>query len=98
MSTVNLKFVRISVHLGKIYLWVQEVTDMRYGEVLEYYIEYAGITRAELAKRTKMSRGQIGDLITGRTKEPGLTKAKIIANCLGVPLQDMIDMMSEFED
>lgn len=71
---------------------------MRYGEVLEYYIEYLGLTKAELAKRTNISRGQISDLISGRTKEPGLTRAKVIADGLGVPLQEMIDKMSEFED
>lgn len=66
---------------------------MRYGKVLDYYINEVGISRAELARRIGVSRGQITELINGETKEPGLTRAKNIADALGVPLNDMLDMM-----
>lgn len=66
---------------------------MRYGKVLDYYIKEAGISRAELARRIGVSRGQITELINGETKEPGLTRAKNIADALGVSLNDMLDMM-----
>ena len=68
---------------------------MTYGEVLDYYIRETGVSRAELARRIGASRSQITDLIKGRTKEPGLTRAKMIADALGVPLNDMLDMMFE---
>lgn len=66
---------------------------MTYGEVLDYYINEVGISRAELARRAKVGRSQITELINGKTKEPGLTRAKAIADALGVPLNDMLDMM-----
>lgn len=70
---------------------------MTYGEVLEYYIERLNITRSELASRVGMSRGQVTDLITGRTKEPTLSRAKAIADALGVSLQEMCDFMDSLE-
>lgn len=66
---------------------------MTYGEVLDYYIEKMGSSRAEIAARVGMSRGQVTDLISGRTKEPTLSRAKAIADALGVTLQEMCDMM-----
>lgn len=71
---------------------------MRYGEVLEYFLTKQGISRAELARRVDVSRGQITDLINGRTGEPRLSNAKAIADALGVPLQEMIDMMEPLDD
>lgn len=66
---------------------------MTYGETLAFFLKQEGITKAELARRTGISRGQIGDLISGRTREPTLTRAKAIADALGVNLQEMCDMM-----
>lgn len=68
---------------------------MTYGEVLNYYIEWTGISRAELARRVGISRGQVSDLISGRTQDPTLTRAKDIADALGVPLQEMVDRMGD---
>ena len=66
---------------------------MTYGEVLSYYIEKTGIKPAELARRINVSRGQISDLVSGRTKDPSLSRAKAIADALGVTLQEMADLM-----
>ena len=66
---------------------------MKYGEVLSYYIDKSGLSRAEVARRAGVGRSQITDLCSGRTKEPTLLKAKDIANALGVSLQEMLDMM-----
>lgn len=66
---------------------------MTYGEALEYLIEKSGISRAEVARRAKMGRSQITDLIAGRTKEPSLSRAKAIADALGVKIEDFIDLM-----
>lgn len=71
---------------------------MRYGEVLEYYLEYCGKTRAEVARNANVSRSLITDIINGRAKEPTLTRAKAIADALGVPLQEMVDKMYSIED
>ena len=74
---------------------------MTYGDVLIYFLKEKGISRAELARRmseslgTEVSRGQVSDLCSGRTKEPTLTRAKAIADALGVSIQEMIDMMEE---
>ena len=74
---------------------------MTYGEVLMYYLEIKDISRAELARRIseslgkKVSRGQITELCNGKTKEPTLSRAKAIADALGVTLQEMCDMMED---
>lgn len=70
---------------------------MTYGEVLEYFLELNGISKAEIAHRVGISNGQVSDLISGRTKEPTLTRAKAIADALGVTIQDMVDMMESLE-
>lgn len=66
---------------------------MTYGEVLSHFITETGVSKAELARRVGISRSQITELTNGSTKEPGLTRAKLIADALGVPLDDMLDMM-----
>lgn len=66
---------------------------MRYGLVLKHYIDEAGISNAELARRVGIGRSQITDWIKGATKEPGLTRGKQIADALGVDLNEMLDMM-----
>ncbi len=66
---------------------------MTYGEVLKYYLDVTGLSKAEVARRAGIGRSQITDMCAGRTKEPTLLKAKAIADALGVPLQDMVDMM-----
>lgn len=71
---------------------------MTYGEALSYYLEKTGIKPAELARRINVSRGQISDLISGRTKDPALSRAKAIADALGVPLQEMVDWMESHKD
>ena len=68
---------------------------MTYGEVLSYYLEKMGIKPAELARRVGISRGQVSDLMSGRTQDPTLSRAKAIADAIGVTLQEMADMMDE---
>ena len=70
---------------------------MAYGEVLDYFIQRSGLSRADVARKANIGRSQITDLCSGRTKEPTLLKAKAIANALGVTLQEMIDMMEQEE-
>ncbi len=70
---------------------------MSYGEVLEYFLTLNGMSRAELARKVGMSNGQVSDLISGRTKEPTLSRAKAIADALGITIQAMVDMMESLE-
>lgn len=71
---------------------------MTFGEVLDYYITKQGISRAELARRVSISRGQVSDFISGRTAEPKLSKAKAMADALGITLQEMVDKMEPLDD
>lgn len=68
---------------------------MTYGEVLDYLISESGLSRAEVARRAGIGRSQITDLIKGRTSEPTISKAKAIADALGVSVQFFIDMMDD---
>lgn len=68
---------------------------MTYGEVLEKFIRESGLSRSEVARRAGIGRSQITDLISGRTGEPSISKAKAkaIADALGVTVQSFIDAM-----
>lgn len=68
---------------------------MLYGEVLDRFIHESGLSRAEVARRAGIGRSQITDLIRGRTGEPSISKAKAIADALGVSVQSFIDAMEE---
>lgn len=68
---------------------------MLYGEVLDRFIHESGLSRAEVARRAGIGRSQITDLISGRTGEPSISKAKAIADALGVSVQSFIDAMEE---
>lgn len=70
---------------------------MEYGQVLAYYLDKQGMTKAQLAYAIGSPRSTIGALVSGRAKEPTLGKAKAIADALGVPLQDMVSMMFDEE-
>lgn len=66
---------------------------MEYADVLRYYLDKCGMSQAELARRLGSSRSSVGELIKGRSKTPSVYKAKAIADALGVPLQEMLDML-----
>lgn len=66
---------------------------MTYGAVLDYFIRKTGISRAELARRVGIGRSQVTELINGKTREPTLTRAKQMADALGVTLEEMLNMM-----
>lgn len=66
---------------------------MEYADVLLHYLNKCGVSQAELARRLGSSRSSVGELIRGRSKTPSIYKAKAIADALGVPLQEMLDML-----
>lgn len=68
------------------------VLDMTFGEALIQIMEEKGVKPAELARLSGVSKQTINELMKGRSKEPTFTKAKMLANGLGVPLQVLADM------
>lgn len=68
------------------------VFKMTFGEALIRIMSEKGIKPAELARLSGVSKQTINELIKGRSKEPTFTKAKALANGLGVPLQVLADM------
>lgn len=70
---------------------------MEYGRVLYHYLKLSDKTVSEVAREIGSPRSTIYALISGRAKEPTLSKAKEIADALGVPLEDMVLMMHSDE-
>lgn len=68
------------------------MSEMTFGEALIQIMSEKGIKPAELARLSGVSKQTINELIKGRSKEPTFTKAKALANGLGVPLQVLADM------
>ena len=68
---------------------------MEYKDVIAHYLEDQGISPAELARRIGSPRSTVHALLTGRAKEPTLSKAKAIADALGVSLEEMAAMAYE---
>jgi transcriptional regulator with XRE-family HTH domain len=64
---------------------------MKYGEYLKYLLDEKGMSQTELAEKSGIGKTTIGELIKGRSKEPTFSKAKRIADALGVPLQQFAD-------
>lgn len=65
---------------------------MTFGEALIQIMSEKGITPTELAAKSGVRKQTINELMKGRSKEPTFTKAKALANGLGVPLQLLADM------
>ena len=68
---------------------------MTYSEVLLYYLKKLDVSQNELARRLKTNPSTVNALIKGRAQNPTLKVARDIAAALGVPLQEMADMMDE---
>ena len=68
---------------------------MTYGEVLDYYIKKLGITQSELGRMIGTGRQTINSIIKGGRRGPTLDTALAISEALGVPIQEMVDMMGE---
>lgn len=73
------------------------VSGMTFGEALIQIMEEKGIKPAELARLSGVSKQTINELMKGRSKEPTFTKAKMLANGLGIPLQVLADMTDSDE-
>lgn len=71
---------------------------MTFGEMLLKLMKEKGISQAELARRSGMSKQSITELVKGRSKEPTFSKAKALADALGVTLEEMAGMVFEDEN
>ena len=69
------------------------VLMMTFGEVVQHYLDELGVSQSELARRMGTGRQTVNSIIKNKGLRPTLDTAVSIANALGVPLQEMVDMM-----
>ena len=68
---------------------------MTFGEVVLIYLERLGMSQSELARRMGTGRQTVNSIIKSGRRGPTLDTAIAIAEALGVPLQEMVDLMKE---
>lgn len=66
---------------------------MTYGTALRTLLAKSGMSMAELARRSGISRQYLSMLAKGDIEEPSLTKAYQIADGLGVTVQTFLDLI-----
>ena len=66
---------------------------MTFGEVVAKLMRKKGITQAEFARASGLSTGYVAMMATGQIVNPTWTKACVIADTLGVTLQEIRDLM-----
>lgn len=66
---------------------------MTFGEVVTHYLNELGMSQSELARRIGTGRQTINSIINGGRRGPTLETALAISESLGVPIQEMVDMM-----
>lgn len=66
---------------------------MTFGEMLLMLLEEKKMTPTELAHKSGVGKTTISELINGRTKEPTFSKAKALADGLGVTLEDFASLL-----
>ena len=65
-----------------------ETNNNNFGKWLENVLKGRGMSQAELARRTNVSRSAINGVING-TRNPGRNMLVSLANALTLPLQDL---------
>ena len=70
---------------------------MTFGEALLVYLEKLDISQSELARRMNTGRQTINSIINNSKHGPWIDTAIEISDALGVPLQDIIDLMKSDE-
>ena len=66
---------------------------MTFGEVVLHYLNALGVSQSELARRVGTNRSTINCIIKDERRSPTLDTAVAIADALGVPLEEMVEMM-----
>ncbi len=64
---------------------------MSFSEAFKQLLAEKGIKQADFARATGWSTGYIADMCTGRVKDPSLKRAQVIAEVLGISLQELAD-------
>lgn len=70
---------------------------MLFGDVVSIYLKEKGIPQAELARLTGLNRQTISAIIVGDSASPTLNNAVLIADALGVSIDEMVSRMKEEE-
>ena len=68
---------------------------MTFGEMLQMLMDERGMNMTELAHRSGVGKSTINELIKGRSSEPTFSKAKALADGLGVTLEDFVRYLEE---
>ena len=70
---------------------------MLFGDVVSIYLKEKGIPQAELARLPGLNRQSISAIIVGDSASPTLNNAVLIADALGVSIDEMVSRMKEEE-
>lgn len=68
---------------------------MLFGVVVSAYLKEKGMSQAELARRTGLNKQTISAIIVGDSTSPTLNNAVLIADALGVSIDEMVARMKE---
>ena len=67
---------------------------MLFGEAVKFYMDQRGISQADLARATGLSTAYVNLVIKCEVKDPSITKAKQIADALGITLDDLVSLVN----
>lgn len=68
---------------------------MTFGEMLQVLMEEAGMTAAELSRRSGVPQSTITEMLKGRTREPSFSRANRLARALGTTLDRFVEMTED---
>ncbi|ERL15941.1 DNA-binding helix-turn-helix protein [Atopobium sp. BV3Ac4] len=68
-------------------------TRMTFGQAFVVLFNRSGITQADYARKTGLSTAYVALLANGKINNPTFDKACVIAEGIGVSLQDIVDVM-----
>jgi gp16 family phage-associated protein len=66
---------------------------MTYAQAVRRLFNESGVTQADFTRRTGFSTAYVSMLLSGKVKEPKFGKACVIADALGVTLEDFRRLM-----
>lgn len=64
---------------------------MSFSDAFKQLLAENGMKQADFARATGWSTGYIADMCTGRVKDPSLSRCIVIADALGITLQELAD-------
>lgn len=63
----------------------------RFGEVIRELLAERGMSQAEFARRTGFGTSYVSQVCRGVVDDPSLSRCQVMADVLGVTLQDLYD-------